>query len=231
MKTLTLAELSETLRLHKLWLEGKDEGVQANLSGVNLSGANLSWVNLFGATLYGADLSGADLSGATLTWATLTWAKLTGANLSGANLRGVNLSGANLSEANLSGANLSGVNLSGANLRGAKNFPPREIAKRQIVPPVGEFIGYKKVYNRTRGAVVIGLRIPAGAKRVGGVIGRKCRASCVVALGSGVSNFDGSFKYTKGKKAKPKKPFNPDPLVECTSGIHFFLTPEEAVDY
>ena len=71
-------DLQETLRLHKMWLDGKDGGKRADLSGANLRGANLS----------GADLSCADLSRA---------------DLSGANLRSADLRGANLSSADLSG--------------------------------------------------------------------------------------------------------------------------------
>jgi len=46
--------ISETLRLHTLWLAGDPAGVRANLSGANLYGANL----------YGADLCSANLHGA-----------------------------------------------------------------------------------------------------------------------------------------------------------------------
>jgi len=225
MKTYTQKELSETLRLHKLWLEGKTEGVQADLYDADLSGADLSGANLTGANLTGANLSGANLTGANLSGAILTGADLTGANLEGAKLTGANLSRANLSKANLSKADLTGANLSGAN-----GFPEEEIAKRQIVPKEGEFIGYKKLGNGT----VAKLLIPAGAKRIGGMIGRKCRAEFATVLeGSGVSLYDSSFEYRCGETVYPsaRNPFNPDPLVECSGGIHFFLTPEEAENY
>jgi hypothetical protein len=101
--------ISETLRLHTLWLADDPAGIRANLSWANLRDANLS----------GADLSGANLSGANLSGADLRCANLSGANLSGADLRCANLSWANLRDANLSGADLSGANLSGANLSGA----------------------------------------------------------------------------------------------------------------
>ena len=48
------------MRKHKLWLEDKDGGEKANLSGANLYGANLYGADLSGANLSGADLSGAD---------------------------------------------------------------------------------------------------------------------------------------------------------------------------
>jgi uncharacterized low-complexity protein len=56
--------ISETLRLHTLWLAGDPAGVRANLRGANLSGANLLDANLLGANLLDANLRGANLSGA-----------------------------------------------------------------------------------------------------------------------------------------------------------------------
>ena len=91
-------ELSEILKLHKLWIEDKDGGVRANLIGANLRGANLGDANLRGADLIGANLRGANLGDADLR----------DADLSHANLRGANLRHAKLSYANLSGAYLSG---------------------------------------------------------------------------------------------------------------------------
>ena len=69
-------ELDKILELHKMWLNGDENGKCADLYGADLSGANLS----------GANLSGADLSGANLRGANLYDANLSGANLSGAGL-------------------------------------------------------------------------------------------------------------------------------------------------
>ena len=109
-------ELNETLRLHKLWLAGKDGGAKANLEGANLKGANLYEADLEGANLKGADLEGADLCEAYLEGANLEGANLEGANLKGANLKWADLEDANLKGANLEGANLERVNLKSANL-------------------------------------------------------------------------------------------------------------------
>jgi uncharacterized protein YjbI with pentapeptide repeats len=124
---MTLERLAEILEKHELWLNSKDNGECADLSGANLSGADLSDINFRDIDLIGADLSDTnfrdiDLSGANLSGANLIGANLSGANLSGANLSYANLIGANLSYANLIGANLSGANLIGANLSGAKGL-------------------------------------------------------------------------------------------------------------
>ena len=128
--------------------------------------------------------------------------------------------------ANLSGANLSGATLSWADLSGAENIPGRIIKKRSILSE-GAIIGYKKL----SGGTICKIRIPKNARRVGGVTGRKCRAEyAIVVEGEGVSQHDRTVSYKVGKKMIPNK-FDDNPLVECSSGIHFFITREEAEDY
>ena len=129
--------------------------------------------------------------------------------------RGADLRGADLSRADLSGADLSGADLKKA------------YAQRQIVPQSGSFEAWKKLKDGT----LAHLLIPAGSARVGGLIGRKCRAEYVVVLsGSGVSNHDGKTKYEAGETVRADT-YDPDPLVECSGGVHFFLTREEAQAY
>ena len=74
-------KLDEILRLHKMWLNGEEEGERTNLRYANLQGANLQSASLRYASLRGADLQGADLQGADLQ----------DANLRGANLRDADL--------------------------------------------------------------------------------------------------------------------------------------------
>ena len=208
-KVYTKEELREILSKHKKWLFNEDGGERAYLSGANLSGADLS----------GANLSGVDLSGANLYRAYLS-----GANLSGANLSGANLSGANLSGANLSGADLSGAYLSGA-------ISPLSC------PDTGAFIGWKKA----QGGVIVKLQITDDAKRSSST-GRKCRCSKAAVLG--IENLDGtpypdiqvssrrdsSFIYRVGETVEVPD-FDENRWNECSTGIHFFITRQEAVDY
>lgn len=88
---MTQEALNEVLEKHKLWLEGKEGGVKANLRGDDLREANLRKANLNGADLSYADLSYADLSNANLRFANLSNANLRYANLMYANLRGADL--------------------------------------------------------------------------------------------------------------------------------------------
>jgi hypothetical protein len=190
--------------------------IRANLRDANLREADLSEANLRGANLRGADLSGADLYAANLRGASLS-----GADLSGANLRLANLRGANLCDADLSGANLCDADLSGAT-----NIPPLCLATTTIAGE-GDLIGYKKLADGT----ICKLKIPADAKRSNST-GRKCRAEYAIVLeGEGVSEHDWTFTYKVGETVSPTKPFCEDRWEECASGIHFFLTREEAEAY
>ena len=150
-------------------------------------------------------------------------ADLREADLRGADLTGANLRGADLREANLRGANLRGANLTGANLTGA-NLP-----NFQICPEEGDFIGWKKL----QGNIVAKLLIPAEAKRTSTLVGRKCRAEFVKVLELSKSTTDmhsGRTLYFQGEMVYPDK-YDDDIRIECTNGIHFFITKREAEEY
>ena len=207
---------------------------KANLREANLRGANLRGANLIGAYLEGADLRGAnliraDLRGADLIEADLRGADLRGADLIEADLRGADLIEANLIEANLRGANLRGANLRGANLRGAY-LRGAALSPFQICPEEGGFYAWKKT---TKG--VIKIYIPPKAKRTSSLIGRKCRAEYVkVISGQGCGgtgpNYRGLVYYFKGQTVRADK-YDDDIRVECTGGIHFFMTKAEAEEW
>lgn len=159
-------------------------------------------------------------------------ANLSEANLRLANLSGANLYGANLARANLSEANLYGADLYGADLSGAKNlyFP---IA----CPEEGSFIGFKKCRNN----LIVKLEIPEDAFRCSAT-GRKCR--CSKAKVMSITNIDGSdsgvmsveskrdskFIYTVGEFVEVID-FDTNRWNECSTGIHFFITRQEAVNF
>ena len=172
------------------------------------------------ANLRGADLRYADLGDADLHDANLRYANLHGANLRYADLRGANLRGANLRYADLRYANLRY-----ANLHGVKNLA------FQIIPEEGAFIGWKKL----KGGVIAKLEIPADAKRNSTPVGRKNRAEFVRVLElfgaeEGISQHDGKTVYRVGEIVRPDS-YNDDIRLECTNGIHFFITRAEAEAY
>ena len=218
-------KLKDILEKHLKWLRDENGGERANLSGANLSGANLFGANLSGADLYGADLFGANLSGA---------------NLSGADLFGADLFGANLSGANLSGANLSGANLSGADLYGANYIEKAKNLFYPIAcPGTGAFIGWKKARLKdNREECIVKLEIAEDAMR-SSATGRKCRCSKATVLEvqdlegnvleqAAVSDRDSNFQYIPGTVVSVPD-FNENRWSECSTGIHFYITREEAV--
>ena len=214
----------------------------ADLRGAGLRDANLLGANLQGANLKGAILESADIRSANLRDANLSDANLSDANLRDASLRDASLLGTDLLGADLRGANLRGAILDGANLRGAildgANLDGAIFTENWlIVPPVGQsFTAFKKVAK----GVVLELLIPGSAQRTSSLIGRKCRANeaLVVGVVRGAANnagiyrslHDPNFTYEVGKMAR-EPAFNPDIRVECTTGIHFFMTKEEAINY
>ena len=238
-------ELKNILDKHFKWLRGENGGKRANLFGANLFGANLSRADLFGANLSRADLSGANLSGANLSGANLSRADLSRADLSGANLSGANLSRANLFGANLSRADLSRADLSKANLSGADLSRADYIEKAKNLfypiacPEIGAFVGWKKARVKTSGhECIVKLEITEDAVRSSGT-GRKCRCSKATVLEIqdlegivleqvAVSDRDENFHYIPGTVVSVSD-FDENRWNECSTGIHFYITREEAV--
>ena len=172
-----------------------------------------------------ANLQHTDLSGANLSGANLYGANLSGANLQHTDLQYANLLGANLQHTDLQYANLYGANLSGANLRGA------DLPHFQLVPETGSFTAYKKLQDE----VIAKLQILAKARRTSSLVGRKCRAEYVKVLSltptveEGFSTHDNT-PYRVGEIITADS-YDDDIRVECTHGIHFFITLKEAQEY
>jgi uncharacterized protein YjbI with pentapeptide repeats len=206
----------------------------ANLRGADLRGANLRGANLRGANLYGANLRSTNLYGANLRSTNLCGANLYDANLYGANLCGANLYDANLYDANLRGADLRGANLRGADLYGANLNEAKEsslVIAQQSIVPMGKLIGWKKLQN----GAIAKLEIPTKAKRLNSIGSRKCRAEFVKVLAiigadEAYDQHSGKVLYKKGLIVYPDS-FDDDIQVECSHGIHFFTTREEAEAY
>ena len=140
------------------------------------------------------------------------------------------LSGANLSSADLGGANLRNANLSGA------QYNERTAFFALVCPEEGDFIAWKKV-----GDAIIKLRIPAEAKRSSATT-RKCR--CEFAEVLELQRLDGTpyndDKVVNNNYVKTiykvgeivhSDSWDNDRWNECSHGIHFFITRDEAVRY
>jgi hypothetical protein len=199
---MTQSEIQKILINHKDWLNNNKTGEYVSLQYANLQYANLQY---------------ADLRGADLQYADLQYADLRGADLRGADLRGADLLDANLLDANLLDAKYDKNSLWYAQTR---------------ILPEGDIIGYKKCSNN----VIVKLLIPKDAERSHS-FGRKCRASKAIVLEFSknvdfcYSAHDQLFIYRIGETVVPIQKISNESESECESGIHFFITKEEAINY
>ena len=200
-----------------------------DLSYANLMGANLSYTNLKDANLKDTNLRDADLRGANLR----------DADLCGADLRLVDLSYADLSYANLTNTNLGGSNLTNANLYNADlkniNYNTSTSFFALQCPEKGSFIGYKIAREK-----IVELLITEDAKR-SSATSRKCRCSKAKVLS--ITNVENTEEYNEVASVRDKsfvyrvgeivevKDFDENRWNECSAGIHFFMTRDEAVKY
>jgi hypothetical protein len=198
---MTELELKEILEKHNKWLNNKDGGEKANLSG-------------------------ADLRWADLRWADLRWADLRGADLSGADLRGADLSGADLSGADLSGANLKVVPTYNegtcfyalqcpeeGSFIGFKKCRKDRIVKLLITD---DALRSSATTRKCRANKVKVLEILSIDKKE--------------SFERAISKQDSDFEYIVGETIEIND-FDKDRWNECSSGIHFFITRKEAEQY
>ena len=211
-------QIEKILEEHKAWLN-RTGGAKADLYGADLCGADLRGANLRDADLRGANLCDADLRDA---------------DLYGANLCDANLRDANLCDADLRGANLRDADLRGADLRGVRYNEQTAYYAMQC-PEKGAYIGYKKAEGK-----IVELEIQENAKRSSATT-RKCRASKAKVLS--ITSIDGKEHFKKAKSSRDNsfvyrvgetvevKDFDEDRWNECSTGIHHFITREEAERY
>ena len=139
---------------------------------------------------------------------------------------------ADLRYADLSDANLSYADLRYANLSDAKNVPFIPYA----CPDFGTFIGYKKASG-----YIVELEILEDAKRLSATT-RKCRCNkakvlkildfdrTIADVTEVRSSYDSNFIYKVGEIVSVDN-FDEDRWNECSTGIHFFINFQEAVNY
>ena len=156
------------------------------------------------------------------------------------NFRHANLECAVFRYANMAGCNIEGANLFGAVLEYAKldGIISDEDTKwfHLHCPEKGAFIGYKKCFNEH----LVQLLIPVDAKRTSATLPScRCNKAKVIAIKSfdykenymeAWSLVDENFVYRVGEWVEVKD-FDEDRWKDSATGIHFWMTREEAKNY
>ena len=170
--------------------------------------------------------------------ADLRYADLRYADLRYADLRDADLRYADLRDADLRYADLRDADLRYADLSGAKANECTAMY-HLACPEEGAFIGFKKC-DGAEECVLVKLEIPKDAKRSSATT-RKCRCSkakviSITGIATGkeydeaFSQRDKRFVYRVGETVVPDN-FDEDRWNDCSNGIHFFITKQEAIDY
>ncbi len=182
---------------------------------VKFDKANMSYSSVVNALFDECSVRETDFQHGDLECAALRYA-----DMSGCNIKGANLYGAVLEYAKLDGI-ISDQNTKWFHLR---------------CPEKGAFLGYKKCFNNR----LVQLLIPADAKRTSATLPScRCSKAKVLTIKSfdykqsfteAWSLVDDNFVYPLGKWVEVKN-FDEDRWKDSTTGIHFWMTREEARDY
>ena len=222
----------------------------AMLNYVIASKANLTFVDFHKASLVCARMDDSDLRGASLTKTDASFSNFDSADLRGVSIFESKLDYARFIYANLEMSTIVDCSCEYIALQGA-NLSRAAIANCKFVnctcdastafftlqcPEEGAFIAWKRCSDW-----IVKLQVTERAKR-SSATSRKCRCSEALVLDiqnldgttsnlkSVCSDYDSSFVYRVGKIVRVDN-FNENRWSECTAGIHFFITREEAVNY
>ena len=171
----------------------------------------------------------ANLRSIYLRFADLRFTDLRFADLRGTDLKNADLRGADLSDANLRGADLRGTDLTSIETNMST------IGYNLACPEKGSFIGYKKANG-----CIVELLILEDSKRSSATT-MKCRCDKAKVLDiedikTGLkvqvvrSNYDFNFVYKVGEIVSVEN-FDNNRWDECSTGIHFFVNKENALNY
>ena len=220
MKKLTRKQVIKKLK------KGDEDFSHLDLRGLDLSKQDLSGCNFSYAILDNANLELSNLSDCNLSFTNMAFSNLGGADLRNANLYFTELGFTYLEGANFSGATLKQTCMRGATLVGTIFDENEKIRKGVILKE--KMIGYKKCKDE----VIVILEIPKGAI-VFSINNDMCRTNKakVIEISNGKtiakSRRNNNFIYELGKEIEIED-FDLTYNLDCTSGIHFFRTIEEA---
>lgn len=202
---------------------------------MDLTGADLSHADLTLSSFQNVDLRDADLHGSTVKNALFD-----GCPLRGADFRDADMTTASFRYCDMGGCDIRGADLFGAVLEHAilEGIVSDEGTRwfRMHCPEKGAFLAYKKCVNDR----MVQLLVPEDARRTSATMPScRCDKAKVLTIKSfdfkeefeeAWSLVDEDFVYRKGQWVQVDD-FNEDRWQDSTTGIHFWLTREEAEAY
>lgn len=204
-------------------------------SDMDLSGWDLSNIDFSLSSFHRVIFDGADMTKCNVSHVLFENCSLRGASLRFAKLECALLRYADMRECNIEGADLHCAVLEYAKLDGIISDEETKWFRLHC-PEKGAFLGYKKCFNGR----LVQLLIPADAKRTSATMNScRCNKAKVLTIKSfdykenyteAWSLVDENFVYRVGEWVEVKD-FNEDRWMDSTTGIHFWLTREEAMNY
>lgn len=239
MKELCWEEFQKIVSDHRQRVEAGEVKLldlrEIRVESLDLSKMNLSYVDGSLSEFRNCTFDYANLSHSIYENALFWECSFYGANLTDSDMRGAAMRDNDLSEANISGCNMRSAVLERANLNGIIDSETTQWF-RMHCPATGPLLGYKKCFNGR----LVQLLIPADAKRTSATLPScRCNKAKVLTIKSfdysesydeAWSLVDENFVYRVGQWVEVEN-FNEDRWFDSTTGIHFWLTREEALAY
>ena len=233
MRNISAEELREML-------SGRAEGDRTELKecefkDMDLTGWNLSNIDFTLSSFQNVILNGVDFCKSTVENALFDGCPMQGANFRNAVMKTASFRYCDMSRCDIRGAYLFGAVLEFANLEGIISDEETKWFRLHC-PEKGAFLAYKKCVNDR----MVQLLVPADALRTSATLPScRCNKAKVLTIKSfdfkenfeeAWSLVDEDFVYKKGEWVEVKN-FNEDRWQDSTTGIHFWLTREEAEAY
>lgn len=237
-----MSGMMEKLSLNELRTKLKNRKVgerltfrEYELEPGDLTGADLSNIDFTLSSFENVKLDQVNFSGSSVENALFDGCSMEGADFENANMKTASFRFCNMKNCNIKGANLYGAVLENADLTDIKSDENTRWFRLHC-PEKGAFLGYKKCVNNR----MVQLLIPADALRTSATL-PSCRCSKAKVLTIKSFDFkenfdeawslvDENFEYKRGEWVEVKD-FNKDRWMDSTTGIHFWMTREEAEAY
>lgn len=208
---------------------------EIEMENEDLSDWDLSYMDFSLCIFKNVKFDGADMSHGMVRNALFDHCSLRGVNFEKSDLQSAAMRFNDLTGANIKGANLFAAVLEHAKLDDIIHDDETKFFKLYC-PEEGAFLGYKKCFNNR----LVQLLIPADAKRTSATMNScRCSKAKVLTIKSfdykeqyeeAWSLVDENFVYRKGQWVEVLD-FNEDRWQDSTTGIHFWMTREEALAY